>query len=132
MGKAYYVGDNANACIKLDIFYTDNFIQDFECIDGIRLASIEEIIAMKIDVISRIGRKKDFWDIHELMHDYSMNEMLELHKKRYPSSHDAALIKTNFTNFTNADDDFDPICLRSKHWGIIKLDMIDLVKELNI
>lgn len=132
MGKGYYIGDNPNACIKLDVFYTDSFIQKFECIDGIRLASLEEIIAMKIDVISRIGRKKDFWDIHELMYDYSISEMLQLHEKRYPYSHDAALIKAKFTDFTNADDDFDPICLKNKHWEIIKLDMIDFVKELNI
>ena len=33
---------------------------------------MEEIIAMKIDVIFRGGRKKDFWNIHELKDDYSV------------------------------------------------------------
>jgi hypothetical protein len=124
MGKSYYVGENDNNCVKLDLFYTDNFIQDFILIDGIRLATVEEIIAMKIDVISRGGRKKDFWDIHELMHDYSFREMVTLHERRYPHTHDEALIKSNFKNFSTADEDFDPICLKGKHWEIIKLDMI--------
>ncbi len=66
MGKSYYIGKNKDDCVKLDLFYTDRFIQKIILIDGIRLATVEEIIAMKIDVISRGGRKKDFWDIHEL------------------------------------------------------------------
>jgi hypothetical protein len=49
------------------VFYTDPFIQPPIEIDSIRLASIEEIIAMKMDVIQRGGRKKDFWDLHELL-----------------------------------------------------------------
>jgi len=28
------------------------------------------------------------------------------------------------TNFTDADDDLDPICLEGKIWEIIKYDMI--------
>ena len=46
MGKPYYVGENKNDCIKLDLFYTDDFIQDAQLIDSIRLATLEEIIAM--------------------------------------------------------------------------------------
>lgn len=130
MGKSYYVGENKDNCIKLDLFYTDEFIQPFELISNIRLASVEEIIAMKIDVISRGGRKKDFWDIHELKEEYSLSEMFLLHKKRYTYIHDEALIKNNFTEFIIADGDFDPVCLKGKHWEIIKLDMIDFVKEL--
>ena len=71
MGKSFYIGENKNNCIKLDVYYTDKFIHPINLIDNIRLASIEEIIAMKIDVIARRGRKKDFWDIHELMNNYS-------------------------------------------------------------
>jgi len=60
IGKAYFIGDNENNTIKLDIFYTDTFIQPYIEEDGIRMATIEEIIAMKVDIIQRGGRKKDF------------------------------------------------------------------------
>jgi len=60
MGKAYFVGEDEANTIKLDIFYTDAFIQPFLEVDGIRMATIEQIIAMKVDVIQRFGRKKDF------------------------------------------------------------------------
>lgn len=125
MGKSYFVGRSKDDCIKLDLFYTDSFIQDFVIIDGIRIATIEEIIAMKIDVVSRGGRKKDFWDIHELKEDYSFEKMLALHEQRYPYTHYEDQIRRNFSNFESADEDFDPICLKGKYWEIIKLDIID-------
>ncbi len=130
MGKSYFIGEHENNCVKLDLFYTDDFIQEAVIIDDVRLATVEEIIAMKTDVISRGGRKKDFWDIHELMNDYSFKEMMALHKIRYPYTHNEGLIKTNFTNFSRADEDFDPICLKGKYWEIIKLDMISFAKDV--
>jgi len=127
LGSCYYIGNSEEDCVKLDLFYTDEFIQETILIDGIRLATVEEIIAMKIDVISRGGRKKDFWDIHELIDDYSIDKMLALHKQRYPYTHDEDQIRSNFSNFQIADDDFDPICLKGKYWEVIKLDMIDFI-----
>lgn len=131
-GKSYFIGNDKDDCIKLDVYYTtDKFIDEIQIIDGIRLASVEEIIAMKIDVISRGGRKKDFWDLHELKDEFTIDEMFALNRKKHEYTHNRDLIKTNFTKFKNADEDFDPDCLRNKIWEIIKLDMIDYVKELS-
>jgi len=127
MGKPYFVGLNKDDCIKLDLYYTDDFIDDFQLIDGIRLATMDEIVAMKVDVIGRDGRKKDFWDVHELMNDYSLAEMLELHKSRYPFAHDRQHLIFKFTDFSQADYDFDPVCLRKQHWEIIKLELLEFV-----
>lgn len=128
-GKSYTIGNNKDDSVKLDIFYTDPFITNEIVIDNIRLASIDEIIAMKIDVIQRGGRKKDFWDLHELLDKYDISEMIKLHEKRYPYSHDSKLINHNLTNFSIADNDFDPICLRGKYWEFIKDDFEELVKK---
>ncbi len=125
MGKPYFVGESKKESIKLDIFYTDEYIQDPVVIDGIRMASIEEIIAMKIDVISRTGRKKDFWDIHELKDKYTLKQMLELHMKRHEYTHNADLIKMKLEDFSKADLDNDPVCLKNKKWGLIKFDISD-------
>ena len=130
MGKCYFIGDNQLNCIKLDLFYTDKFIDKTILIDGLRLASIEEIIAMKMDVILRTGRKKDFWDIHELKDNYSISEMITLHEKRYPYTHDREILKQKFKDFEDADGDFEPDCLRGKYWGFIKLDLIDFINEV--
>lgn len=88
MGKSYIVGTDKDNVIKLDVFYTDTFIQPPLIVDEIRMATTEEIIAMKIDVVQRIGRKKDFWDLHELLQKYNLSTMLSLHQERYPYTHD--------------------------------------------
>lgn len=122
---------------KIDLFlksnfaYIDSYIQPAKIEDEIRFATIEEIIAMKIDVVQRVGRKKDFWDLHEVLPSCSINKMLELHLQRYPYSHDKELILENFTNFSLADDDFNPICLQGKHWEFIKDDFEEAILKYN-
>ncbi|AFD07869.1 nucleotidyl transferase AbiEii/AbiGii toxin family protein [Solitalea canadensis] len=125
MGRAYFIGDNKYNLIKLDVFYTDSFIQEALVIDNVRMATIDEIVAMKMDVVQRGGRKKDFWDLHELLDNYSIHRMLDLHKIRYPYSHDRLLILNNLKDFEQAESDFNPTCLRGKYWEIIKLDFAE-------
>jgi hypothetical protein len=93
------------------------------------MATIEEIIAMKIDVVQRGGRKKDFWDLHELFESFSLDRMLELHEQRYPYTHDRKLILNNFVSFSQADEDFDPVCLREKYWPFIKEDIETIITD---
>lgn len=127
MGKAYFIGENKDNTVKLDVFYTDTYIQPFIEEDGIRMATIEEIIAMKVDIIQRGGRKKDFWDLHDLLDSYSIIQMIDLHEQRYPYTHNKDLIIQNFTNFDPADDDFNPICYKGKYWEFIKEDFEETI-----
>lgn len=128
MGKSYSIGTDEKNVVKLDLYYTDGFIQQpIIADDNIRLATVEEIIAMKVDVVQRGGRKKDFWDLHTVLDHYSIEKMLELHLLRYPYGHDKDLIIKNFTNFRLADGDFDPICLHGKYWDFIKDDIKESV-----
>ncbi len=129
IGTSYFIGDTIDDSVKLDLYYTDTFIQPELKIGPYRLATIEEIIAMKIDIVQRTARKKDFWDLHELITDYNPAQMIAFHEMRYPYNHDELLIKTNFTDFADADDDFDPICLRGKHWELIKLDIVQAMQK---
>jgi hypothetical protein len=128
-GKSYSIGNNEKGAIKLDVYYTDTFIQPALVVDNIRLAAIEEIVAMKIDIVQRKGRKKDFWDLHELLDRYSLSSMLALHKQRYMYDHEEEIILSNFTNFELADEDFNPVCLRGKHWEFIKEDIQEVVAQ---
>lgn len=128
-GKSYFIGSSENNAVKLDVFYSDPFIDDELLIDNIRLASLKDITAVKIEVIQNGGRKKDFWDLHELLNYFSLQEMLAFHKIRYPFTHDSDLIIKNFTNFQIADDDFEVLCLKGKHWEVIKSDFENLIKK---
>lgn len=128
-GKSYFIGESKDQSIKLDLFYTDSFIREILKLDGIRLADADDIVAMKIDVVSREARKKDFWDLHELLEHYSIDQMLKLHEERYPYGHNEKEILANFSNFEQADTDFDPICLKGKYWELIKLDILEALEK---
>ena len=125
MGVSYLVGHSKDESVKLDLFYTDTFIQQALEIAPYRLATVEEIIAMKIDIVQRKARKKDFWDLDELLDRYSIEQMIALHKQRYPHSHDEQVIRENLVDFERAEEDFTPMCLKGKHWELIKLDFVE-------
>ncbi|HEY0896906.1 MAG TPA: nucleotidyl transferase AbiEii/AbiGii toxin family protein [Sphingobacteriaceae bacterium] len=129
MGKPYLIGASPDSVVKLDVFNSmDPFFQDLIEVDNVRLATEEEIIALKVDVVQRQGRKKDFWDLHELLSKYSVNAMIDLHRKRFEWTHDEDLIRRNFIDFKFADEEFNPICLRNKDWVFIKDDIIEAVQ----
>lgn len=132
MGKSYLVGSEHDSLVKVDIYYAmDPFFQAAVQIDDMRSATVEEIIAMKVDIVQRGGRKKDFWDLHELLNKYTIADMLTLHKQRFEWTHDRNLIIKNFSDFKLADDDFDPICLKGKEWVFIKEDFAEAVKYVS-
>jgi predicted nucleotidyltransferase component of viral defense system len=131
MGRSYYMGNSVEDNIKVDLYYHDEIIDPPEIIDGIRIASLNDVTAMKIDVISRGGRKKDFWDLHELLNTYSISEMLNLHQQRNEYTHDRKRILINLSNFASADEDIDPVCLKHKEWALIKLDFVELMENLS-
>jgi len=126
-GKTYHIGNSNDEAVKVDLFYTDSFIRPILEVDSVRLASIEEISAMKLEVIGNNGRKKDFWDIHELLEYLTMEQMLAFHAERYPYSHTKETLINKLVDFQFADDDLSPICLKGKYWELIKEDLREIV-----
>ena len=124
-GTSYLVGNSKEDNVKLDLFYTDPFIRPMDQIESIRMASLDDIVAMKMDVISRGGRKKDFWDLHILRNKYAVEQMLSLYKERYPYGATDEECIAGLTNFSVADSDPDPTCLLGKIWQLIKLDFVE-------
>lgn len=129
VGKSYFVGNSENDSVKLDLFYTDTFV--FPCIieDNVRLASIEEIAAMKFEVIAQGGRKKDFWDVHELLETYTLDEMINFYLSRNPYSYTKNEILPQIIDYSVAENDFTPTCFRDKVWEFIKLDFEALIEN---
>jgi len=129
MGKSYFIGNNNKDLVKLDLYYTEPFV--FPCIieQNIRFSSIEEVAAMKFEVIGEGGRKKDFWDVHELLETYSLDEMLNFYIKRNPYGHSKEELLVKVLDFSVAEYEFTPNCYNDKDWEIIKLDLEYLVKK---
>jgi predicted nucleotidyltransferase component of viral defense system len=128
-GKSWYVGIDKSNAVKIDLYYTDPFIRPLLEREGVRLASIEDVIAMKLDILSRGGRKKDFWDLHILQEHFSIQNMIELYQERNPYGHSLEDILLSFINFETAENDFEPLCLLHKHWPFIKLDFVNWIGQ---
>lgn len=129
MGKSYFIGNTKNELVKLDLFYTGPFVFPVILEQNIRFSSIEEITAMKFEVIANGGRKKDFWDIHELLETFTLNQMIDFYLKRNPYGYSKEELLFKVIDFSNADDDFTPNCYKEKVWELIKLDFEKLVKK---
>lgn len=128
-GTSYLVGNSKEESVKLDLFYTDTFIRPIEHHDSIRMAAVDDIVAMKMEVVANGGRKKDFWDLHMLHSSYSLADMLSLYEARYPYGASREVCLEGLTNFAVADCDPDPICLEDKIWQFIKLDFTDWITQ---
>lgn len=127
-GTYFEVGNSKDDFVKVDLYYTDDFIENAIEFGKIRMATTNEIIAMKLEVILQGGRKKDFWDLHYFIDKVQLEEMIALFKKRYPYNEDFEQIKKLLLNFEKAENDLEPICLLGKEWEIIKLDFHQFVK----
>ena len=107
--------------IKVDIVrYPHSLINGIREIDSIRMYSNEDIAAMKIQAIMGRGRKKDFWDIAEILLHYSVNEMISFHKKKYPSQQLLISIPQALVYFEDAEQSEDPISLKGQSWESVK------------
>ncbi len=129
VGKSYLIGNTKDNLVKLDLFYTDPFVFPVIIEQNVRFSSIEEVAAMKFEVIGQGGRKKDFWDIHELLESYTLDDMLNFYIKRNPYGHSKAELLIKIIDFSVADYEFTPICYKDKDWELIKLDFEDLIKN---
>lgn len=131
-GKSYYVGNSPNESIKIDIYYTDPFVSEGIYIGkGLPIASLEDIIPLKVEAVMNRGSKKDFWDLHEILEHYSLSTIISLYENKYPYISFNSEMLAQFIHFEEADNDNDPICLKGKHWELIKLDIEEAVIKEN-
>lgn len=94
------MGNSKDGSVRLDLFYTDPFIRPQEQFDTIRMVAVEYIAATKMDVVSRGGRKKDFWDLHMLRDKYFVEQLLSLYQERYPYGATEEECMAGLMNFT--------------------------------
>ena len=129
IGKSFFIGNTKDDLVKLDMFYTDKYVFPQLTYDNIRMASVEEITAMKLEVIGQGGRKKDFWDLHEILDKFTLDQMIQFYLKKYPYGYTKSELLNKLIDFRVADDNFTPNCFRDKNWKLIKLDFEELISK---
>jgi len=74
--------------IKVDLLaHKYPLVENTETIEGIRMVSLKEIGAMKLNAIYNNGtRLKDFVDMYSLLEKFSLDDLLEASAKKYPEN----------------------------------------------
>lgn len=93
--------------IKISVFYypyplIDNLVE----FPPIKLASIEDISAMKVAAIVQRGKQRDFIDLYYLINRIGINKILESAYQKYPWYREMdEIVFTSLTYFDDAEKD---------------------------
>jgi len=116
--------------IKVDIVYFPHLpIAEIEIADNIRMYSSADISAMKIQAILGRAKKKDFWDLYELLQHYSLQQLIDWHKQKYASQMLAISIPNAITYFVDADESEPPVSLKNQNWEMVKNGIKKTVRD---
>lgn len=116
--------------VKVDIVYFPHLpIGNVVIESGIRMYDDSDIAAMKIQAILGRARKKDFWDLHELLKHYTLQQIMDWHKQKYPSQMLAISIPNAITYFTEADESETPLSFKGQTWAQIKKELSKVVSD---
>ncbi len=121
---------DSNNHIKIDIIkYPYPLIEKVVVIDGIRMLSKEDIIPMKLSAVANRGSKKDFFDIYFLLKEFTIKDMLELFKKKYPNINYFHIVKS-LGYFDDAEIEINPKMIINISWEEVKKEIQKQIKSI--
>lgn len=95
--------------------------------DGFVLASDCDIAAMKVNAIIGRGTRKDFIDLYVLLQHYSLKEIMNFYRQKYPEfSEYRALL--SMTYFEDAEMQDMPQMFIDTSWEDMKKNIVEAVK----
>lgn len=117
--------------IKVDFVkhYQHPLIAETLEVDGIRMFSLEDIVAMKVNAILKRGAKKDFWDIAVLLKHFTIEDIVQFYNRKYPSQQLLISVPQALIYFDDAEDSEEPFSLEGQSWESIKLEIQTAVRN---
>lgn len=99
-------------------------------INGVYLASKEDIAAMKMIAISDRGTKRDFIDVYILLKEFSLEAIFQILKKKYPSFNIYVALQ-GLTYFVDAEKEQKRklYLFQNVSWSKVKKFLIEKVKN---
>jgi predicted nucleotidyltransferase component of viral defense system len=86
--------------------------------DGVRMAGLKDIAAMKMEAITNRGSRKDFVDVYFLLQHFSLSQMMELYLKKYPKGSPFNVMRS-LTYFVDAENFSMPTMFVNVSWSTI-------------
>ena len=99
--------------------------------DGVRLASLNDIAAMKISAIVNRGTKKDFIDLYTLLQHFALDEILDMYSRKY-SDGSLFIVMKSLTYFDDAETDPMPNVLNDTTWETVKDFLRKVVRNSSV
>lgn len=115
--------------LKVDLYnWAVPFIEEpYQC-DGLRLASLKDISAFKLDAITTRKTKKDYYDLYFLLNKLSLEEMLDAYKKKY-SYNSSKNVFVALSSCSAADSDEQLELLKPVNWIEVKATLLNEVLQ---
>jgi hypothetical protein len=113
------------------LFYPYPLLHPLYAFHGIRLASIDDIAAMKAVAISQRGDKKDFYDMYEILKTMKPLNLKNMFLEKFSKARiNCYHILKSFFYFDDADQQPDPLSLNGTSWVQVKNYFTEHEKEL--
>ena len=97
--------------------------------DGVRLAGVKDIAAMKVNAITNRGTRKDFVDMARLLDDYLIEDIFAWYREKYPEAN-PALAMRSLSYFVDAETMPMPKMLIPFDWEAAKDRIRAAVRKL--
>jgi hypothetical protein len=113
--------NHQRSSVKIDCIRHNYQILDPIIVAGkIRIFSLKDIAAMKLNAIANRGAKKDFYDIFALLTKFTLPELIGFFEQKYQKMNSFTVTKS-LIYFDDADMDPDPISMMGMTWEDIKI-----------
>lgn len=100
-------------------------------IEGLRIASIEDIALMKLDAMLSRAARKDFYDLYFICKRMPLKHLFNMADQKYPSVRDFETQATKrLVYFENAENESEPYLIDTISWQTVKEYFIKQAKEI--
>ena len=117
--------------IKTDIvFQKSKILNPHILIDGIKMASLQDLAAMKLMAITNRGKLRDFVDIYILLQQFSLTEMMLWWNEKF-NNENYELVLRSLTYFEDAEIESELKWFFDFDWNEIKNKIITAVRTFD-
>lgn len=120
--------------VKFSLFrYRYPLLAKLVTASGCKLASLEDLAAMKLAAVSQRSMKRDYVDVHALITagKMSLNDQFGFFQKKFPKA-DASIVARGLTYFSDVEKGPMPEMVIPTKWDTIKKDLVRSLQRLNM
>lgn len=119
--------------VKTDfILHPHRLLKPIEVIDDIRMFSIEDVTAMKLQAVTQRGSKKDFYDVWQLLQVMTAQQLIEIYAAKYTESQ-VWMLLNSLLYFIDAEQQAPPeIFINNLTWDKVKKTIIKAFENITI